>query len=898
MTKSSNRSVPSGLRICAVLVASVLLMSLCGAEEDPNYPPENTTADSVVPESEELHGHGTDSIPRKQAADGPSVTQLPEETELAQGANDAQSAVQQDARAATLARWEKDLDDQKIAAAKAELENSPSTPVPPPPEVPSLPPPPPPPAPSPPVVNPEEQKMPPSVHHDEGWKPWEVNVGADYNALSANQACNTWLKHASVTCEIVTQAAKRCTTRALAADRYQHSVGSASCLKAREDCASMLEWCRSEPGSVMCQRAGAACAKVDPTCKHTAQPNSVVRCLPAQKLRVFKCGEGYAKAYSACWHAFDATAKHPQDAEALEEEVAVQKCSRAFAQSTLSCMHHKAFFDNVAKRFQGKTQMVGHQKMQKCHDVHTKGQLACNSAWSQSNTKAQQRDAFARKTAHHTTAVFWPGVTEAPTIQAPQAFAAPVVPPPQASAAPVVSSKAHGLSRLLRATHDIQQQVAADASNNVAGMVQQPTEGFLQTQPANPHVTVKDQVHPSPFKNSSDIGGGVFAKLQSADAAEQASTQAKALQKKILRKSVLSAEKHLTPDINPAVYGAGKYKQKHPLSVAMQTCRSQQKAAAVRCLDISKSACHQIWAKSYMSCFNVFGQAKSWLQRAGRIPKPPQVKRVVAKKFPATVARSAELTCAHAYAEYSVTCREAHQQSGALCNKFATREGAGISAEASSRCGSTHSQAEGVCARAHAMGRKRCNAAWANANSVSKRLQRRGHGDQLHSTPVWQQNTPEPLDEQLKRAQLQTMARVRAAQQRLQNARRSGMVNPKDQTMLLDLHSLRGVRLALEHHVRHMQPWQSMSLLQSGASLDRRQELLQEIPKQALAGVPKYVNKMYEEDMKDLDVLTSYVDDNAKQFEKLLPKAQPAQKAPHGVPVRKKAVHKAADAKN
>lgn len=651
----------------------------------------------------------------------------------------------------------------------------------------------------------------------------------------------------------------------------------------------MLEWCRAEPGSVMCQRAGAACAQVDPTCKHTAQPNSVAKCLPAQKLRVFKCGEGYAKAYSACWHAFDAIAKHPQDEEALEEEVAVQKCSRAFAQSTISCMHHKAFFDHVAKHSQGKTKMVGHQKMQKCHDVHTKGQRVCNSAWKQSNSKAQQRDAFARKSAHHATTVFWPGFTASPD-------AAPSIQASRASAAPAVPAKVHGgLSRLLRATHDIQQQVAADAGNS-AGMVQQPTEGFLQTEPTNPHATMKDQVHPSPFKNSSDIGGGVFAKLESAQAAKQAAKQAKALQKKILRKSVLSAEKNLTPAVNPAVYGAGKYKQKHPLSVAMQTCRAQQKAAAVRCLDISKSACHQIWAKSYMSCFNVFGQAKTWLQRAGRLPKPPQRKRIVTKRYPPTVERSAALTCAHAYARYSVTCRDAHQQSGSLCHKFATREGDEISREAASRCGSTHSQAEGVCARAHAVGRKRCNAAWATANTVSQRLQQHGHGDQLRSTPVWQQNTPEPMDEQLKRAQLQTMARVRAAQQRLQDARRSGMVDPKDQTMLLDLHSLRGVRLALEHH--HMHPWQSVSLLQSGASYEARQELLQEIPKQALAGVPKYVNKMYEEDIQDLDALTSYADSNAKAFEKLLPKAQPVRKAPHGSSVGHMAVNKAADAKH
>jgi len=333
------------------------------------------------------------------------------------------------------------------------------------------------------------------------------------------------------------------------------------------------------------------------------------------------------------------------------------------------------------------------------------------------------------------------------------------------------------LSTLLKATQDIQQKVNMVAQPQSA---EAPEVLIEEATDNNPSVALKSRVLPSVFNSTADIAGGVFSRLDANVAARKAAETAEKSSLAAKRAAVMSAELHGSNDVDPAQNGEKAYRQPHPLTVAMQTCRSSQRAAAVRCLQLNMGQCHNTWVGAYMSCFHVFAQAKSWLVRAGRLPKARvQPKKVPAVPLPPEVRHTAQLACAHSYSKFSQTCSEAHRRSGALCRRFATHSGVGITPTAQARCGANHRQAQTVCSRARDVGRAKCETAWTTAKAIV--TEQRGKANALTVAPA-------PLKDRLRRAQMNTMARVEEASRRLQEARRSGMVKKgTEKTLLLDL---------------------------------------------------------------------------------------------------------------
>jgi hypothetical protein len=263
--------------------------------------------------------------------------------------------------------------------------------------------------------------------------------------------------------------------------------------------------------------------------------------------------------------------------------------------------------------------------------------------------------------------------------------------------------------------------------------------------------------------------------------------------KAVARKHPQAAQgAQLHPRINPALHGEAAYHQKHPLSVAMQACHAQQHGAAVQCLDSSRRACHGVWVKAYLQCFSTFSQAHKWLERAGRLPvQHHSVKKAPKVRLSSSLRRTAQLHCAHAYASFSVKCKAAHGRVGALCHDYATRSGA-LAVGAAQRCGSMHSQAEAICARERAAGRAQCESAWARAKSATLHGQAMAHH--------MDKDAFVSVEDQLHRAQMESMAHLKAATHQLQEARRSGMVSRdgKDEdAALVELFASHGVGLSL-----------------------------------------------------------------------------------------------------
>lgn len=672
-------------------------------------------------------------------------------------------------------------------------------------------------------------------HYGSNWDPEKMKGWSNsYSAITAEKQCTNWLRHASVSCEVVTQQARRCTLKALAAHRLQGTVYNSKCMQVREACANNLQWCHYQPNSHQCADAHVPCQKIGPLCQHPVEKDTLAHCLPLQKTRMWKCGEGYAKAYSACWYAFNSIAKRgvpdqtAPDEEALEEDVAVHSCGSSFAKSTLLCSHESTYFNNQKSHHPEQAPALIQQRDSSCQDMHKQGQHECHSAWSQLSHHAHKRDQIANNLSHSNAQVFWPlqqlqtahtnGATQPNRATQPaQQQATPYDSqvqqlPPQKDAYDMTSwGTVPNLGQLIKETHDIQAQISADSS------IEESLLEESESSSDNPMVTLKpDAVHPSPFDSTRDLSDGMYNSQEAISAAETPAAIAKKVDAQKNRRAVLAAQTNLSPPVDPALKGAASYHQVHPLSVAMQTCRAKQHGAAVHCLDSGKRECHAIWQKAYMACFSTFSEAKSWLQRAGRLPAEHKVaKKEKEMALPIALQHSAQLTCAHSYAGFSAKCHDAHKQSGALCRDFSTREGA-LSAEAAAHCGTMNNQAQAVCSQAKTKGRSQCDAAWKNAKSVfleQQHPQQQAAGEGPAASPAESQaalgNAPrratagssESIEERLHQAQMATMARVEATAKKLQEVRRSGLVT-KDKknteaTVLLEMHALHGVESSL-----------------------------------------------------------------------------------------------------
>jgi len=455
------------------------------------------------------------------------------------------------------------------------------------------------------------------------------------------------------------------------------------------------------------------------------------------------------------------------------------------------------------------------QRDSTCQDVHRAGQAKCSAAWKQLDSSAQDRDAKARSHAK-ATAVFWPASTPIAASPAmleaadslPATMIRPTV-PEQAANSALLSAGGDGhlsqggdLSQLLKATQQIQQQVAESAMEAPEAMVQEEVD-------VNPVVTLKSRVHPSPFKSSTDVADGVFSHLDAAEAARKAAIDAQKRSLSEKRKQIMAAELKSGADnsVDPAVHGEAAYHQKHPLSVAMQTCRGNQRAAAVRCLHLGMGACHNTWVEAYMTCFSVLGEAKAWLQRDGSLPPATSVHKqgIASVPLPPDVQQTAQLSCAQSYSKFSQACSQAHRRSGALCRHFATRGGLAITAMAKARCGANHRQAQSVCAHAQSVGRASCDTAWATARAIVTTQ----HRSAARAAPVTAPRGVSSQRVRLKRAQAQTMTRVQEASRRLQEARRTGMIKrdsvEMENALLLELMGAHGVGLALHGALQHEQ---------------------------------------------------------------------------------------------
>jgi hypothetical protein len=460
--------------------------------------------------------------------------------------------------------------------------------------------------------------------------------------------------------------------------------------------------------------------------------------------------------------------------------------------------------------------------------------------------KGQDRDAKVRTHAHVGDGVMWfvaphaaatPPATVATTVAASPAAALPTLPelsktvdetgalPKQLSGrfrsaeplptvvAPAVNRDAAvaatalsgDLSKLLEATADIQKQVAettAAGGGEEEGEEDTAPQELLVEEPdsgAVPKHTLKSRVHPSVFRSSADLADGVFSRLDSAEAARHAAEEAQRASLAKQRARVMAAS-HTALSVDPARRGESAYHQKHPLTVAMQTCQAHQHAAAVRCLNLGRGSCHNTWVGAYMSCFHVFSEAKSWLVRAGRLPHVGKPVKAPSAPLPEEVQRTAQLQCARAYSKSSQECHRAHRRSGALCRHFATRSGMGITAAAQAQCGSKHRQAQALCAHARGVGRASCESAWTTAKGIAM-AQRKGKMGAAAAAHV-----VEPIHTRLQRAQMSTMARVEEASRRLQEARRTGMVKRGgEKTLLLELLGANGLGLALHGQQQHEQ---------------------------------------------------------------------------------------------
>lgn len=291
-------------------------------------------------------------------------------------------------------------------------------------------------------------------------------------------------------------------------------------------------------------------------------------------------------------------------------------------------------------------------------------------------------------------------------------------------------------------------------------------------------------------RTTRDVADSTFNSLDSEKASKHAAAAAKT--KNMVRMHQMLSQ----PAVDPAQNGEAAYRQKHPLSVAMQACHARQRKAAVNCLQTSRRSCHGVWVKAYLACFSVFGQARKWLEKSGRLPPPRQLDTKPKKvAIPASLRRTAQLSCAHAYAGFSQKCKAAHRSVGALCRQYATRSGVMLSAAAAKHCGSMHAQAEAVCSRARASGRAQCDSAWATARAVMV---------QEHDASDLQQSLQygtmlSTVGNNVRHAQMASTAQLKIAADRLQDARRRGVTTDSEveETALLDLDAVNGVGLSL-----------------------------------------------------------------------------------------------------
>lgn len=773
---------------------------------------------------------------------------------------------------------------------------------------------------------------------------WQQN----YDEISADRQCTVWLKKASVRCQVATEAAKRCEVRSLSLARLASTTMNAGCRKAREECANTLEWCRVEPGSMGCLHANEPCSRIKSECKHPVHMDALSKCLPVQKARTHTCGEGYAKAYSACWYAFDAISKNStdtssEDLQALEADVAVHRCGKAFADSKILCRHRRDFFDAVASHHPDQAQVLVQRRDAACDTVHQGRQHQCRAAWAQISAREQAREEQARAHGHaaHTTPlespVFWPHwqphlspaapapVSDPMAMEAPSQGMQPLaqdpfvseqplggveafenepwaaaggrastraaqdpfdqptqVDPLGAEQPPITRASMQGgamWSKMLQESHDIRKLVAGDvqqpaepgeelveveetssskatakeeskatandkAEAKVKADAKEKTEskekataGNKETinpesSTNNPYSPLKpSRVHPSLFNTSRDTpADGQFSDLESEKAAQAAEAKAANLEEAKHRAAVVKAAQQFTPVVDPALKGKDAYHTEHPLTVAMQTCQAQQHSAAVHCLDTSETACHSTWEQAYISCFNIFAQAKNWLVRDKRLPAehpvlatPPSRKDEV---LPPELQRTAQLACARSYAQFSSKCNDAHQKTGALCRAYATRSGAGITDAAEQSCGSAHQQADAMCEQARAVGKARCEASWESANAMVRASAAQHHktatasaaeitksGMVVGGQPALSRGS---VEEQLQEAQMTTMAHLEAAKARLQGIRNSGMVTGgsegEEEEALLDMFALHGLHSSLAGTMSGL-GWDSSDLL-------------------------------------------------------------------------------------
>jgi len=813
------------------LIVSVVLMQLYVEGASPLHGLEGS-ADAVVGEGShekvvellpEEHGHPQNMMQKSD------ITHEKQDEELDMVQEPGEDEAQQKARGSTLDQWESVKREQMRAAAGLDVPAPAPVPAPANTTVESTS-----------VPTSEPTSMPTSdmpcppgsacdstkhyAHYGAEWDPETMKGWSNsYNEITADQQCTNWLRQASVSCEAVTQQARRCTLKALAVHRLQGTAYSSKCMQVREACANDLQWCHYQPASQQCADAHIPCQQIGPLCEHPVEKDTLAQCLPLQKARMWKCGEGYAKAYSACWYAFNSIAKKEGipdqaalDEEALEENVAVRRCGSSFAKSTLLCSHKSTFFNNQKSHHPEQAQSLLQQRDSSCQDVHKQGQHECHTAWSQLSDHGQKRDHIANKLSHSNAEVFWPlqqlqtahtnGAVQTTQQQMPRDPQVQQLPQQQDAYDMSSWGTVPNLRQLIKETHDIQTQVSADSTIEES-LLEESSTGD------NPVGNTKpDAVHPSPFNSTRDISDGFFNSQESIDAAKAAADLAKKEDAQANSHDVHAAQGSLNPPVDPALKGRAAYHQVHPLSVAMQTCHANQHSAAVHCLDTGKSECHATWQKAYMACFSTLSEAKQWLQRAGRLPSEQKVvKKEKEVALPEGLQHSAQLSCAHAYAGFSAKCTDAHKHSGALCRDFATREGA-MSAEATQHCGTMNQQAQAVCSQAKTEGRTQCEAAWKNVKSVfleqQHPQQQAAEWDSQSAKAAWtksaQTATPlssESVEDRLHEAQMATMARVQATANKLQEVRRSGMVTQDkkntEATVLLEMHALHGVERSL-----------------------------------------------------------------------------------------------------